>query len=165
MVVVETGGTMTSQSTSGRSAGGEAMQRPAGVTILAVLNYLMGAYLVVGSMFFVLALWLGPFFFVFLCVTALFLSLGYGLWKLRNWAWLIQIVLSAIYVLAFLLLSIGVLRDDFDTVDLFLGPGVTVINVVIILYLLRPQVKQAFGASSHSGGGPVDAGADHAHSL
>lgn len=60
------------------------MQRPAGVTILAVLNYLVGAYLVVGSMFFFLALWLGPFFFVFLCVTALFLSPGYGLWKLTQ---------------------------------------------------------------------------------
>lgn len=130
------------------------MQRPGGVTILAVLNYLVGAYLFFGSMFFFLALWLGPFFIVFVGVTTLFLSLGYGLWKLRSWAWLIQIVLSMIYAVAFLLLTIGVLRDDFDIVDLFLGPGVTVINVVIVLYLLRPQVKQAFGASRHSDGGP-----------
>ena len=130
------------------------MQRPAGVTILAVLNSLVGAYLVFGSMFGLLALWLGPFAVVFLCVTALFLSLGYGLWKLRNWARQIQIVLSMIGAVGCLLLTIGVLRNGFDTVDLFLGPGFTVLNVVIILYLLRPQVKQAFGASSHSGGDP-----------
>lgn len=130
------------------------MQRPAGVTILAVLNYLVGAYLVVGSMFGLLALWLRPFVVVFLCVTALFLSLGYGLWKLRNWARQTQIVLSMIGAVGCLLLAIGLLRDGFDTVSLFLGPGFTVLNVVIILYLLRPQVKQAFVASSHSGGDP-----------
>lgn len=130
------------------------MQRPAGVTILAVLNYLVGAYLVVGSMFGLLALWLGPFAVEFFCVTALFLSLGYGLWKLRNWARQTQIVLSIIGALGCLLLGIGLLRDGFDTVSLVLGPYFTVLNVVIILYLLRPQVKEAFGASSHSGGNP-----------
>ena len=36
------------------------MQRPAGITILALLNYLVGTYLFVGSMFGLLALWLGP---------------------------------------------------------------------------------------------------------
>jgi hypothetical protein len=73
---------MTSQST-GPSAGGEAMQRPVGVTILSVLNYLVGAYLVFGSMFGLLTLWPvlsawrwrdSPFAVVFLCVTALFLA-------------------------------------------------------------------------------------------
>ena len=122
-----------------------------GVTILAALNFLVGAYLVLMSF---LALWLGPFVVVYLCVTALFLSLGYGLWKLRNWARQIQIVLSMIYAVAFLLLTIGVLREYGFSVDLLLGPGFTVLNVGIILYLLRSQVKQAFGASSHSGGGP-----------
>ena len=130
------------------------MQRPAGVTILAVLNYLVGAYLVLGSMFGLLALWLGPFFVVFVCVTALFLSLGYGLCKLRNWARQIQIVLSMIGAVGCLLLTIGLLRDGFDSVSLILGSGFTILNVGIILYLLRPQVKQAFGTSSHSGGGP-----------
>ena len=132
------------------------MQRPAVVTILALLNYLVGAYLVVGSMFGLLALWLGPFAVVFLCITALFLSLGYGLWKLRNWARQTQIALNMLGAVGCLLLSIDVLRDrdGFDTVDLFIAPGLTVLNIVIILYLLRPQVKQAFGARSHSVGDP-----------
>lgn len=153
-MVVETGGSLTSQSISGPSAGGEAMQRPVGVTILAVLNYIVGAYLFVGSMFGLFALWLGPFAVVFWGVNALFFGLPYGLWKLRDWARWIQLVLSMIYAVAFLLLTIGVPNDGFDTVDLLLGPGVTVINVVIILYLLRPKVKQAFGASTHSGRSP-----------
>jgi hypothetical protein len=159
-MVVETVGSMTSQSTSGLSAGGEAMQRLTascigknlgGVTILAALNFLVGAYLVLMSF---LALWLGPFVVVYLCVTALFLSLGYGLWKLRSWARQTQIVLSMIGAVGWLLLTIALLRDGFDSVSLFLGSGFTVLNLVIILYLLRPQVKQAFGASSHSGGEP-----------
>jgi uncharacterized membrane protein (DUF2068 family) len=131
------------------------MRRPAGVTILAVLNYLVGAYLFVGSMFGLLALWLGPFAVVFWGVNALFFGLGYGLWKLRDWARWTQIVLSMIIAVGCLLLTIHMLRDDldFDSVILFFF-CFTVLNVVIILYLLRPQVKQAFGTSSHSGGGP-----------
>jgi hypothetical protein len=130
------------------------MQRPAGVTILAVLNYLVGAYLVLGSMFFLLALWLGPFFVVFVGVTALFLSLGYGLCKLRNWVRQAQLALSMIGTVGCLLLTIGVLRDGFDSGIILFFFAFTALNLVIILYLLRPQVKQAFGASSHSGGDP-----------
>jgi ABC-type uncharacterized transport system permease subunit len=130
------------------------MQRPAGVTILAVLNYLVGAYLFVGSMFGLMALWLGPFAVVFWGVNALFFGLGYGLWKLRDWARWTQIVLCMIGAVGWLLLTISVLRDGFDSETLFLGFGFTALNVVIILCLLRPQVKQAFGASSHSGGNP-----------
>lgn len=126
------------------------MQRPAGVTILAVLNYLVGVYLFVASMFGLFALWLGPFALVYWGVNALFFGLGYGLWKLRDWARWIQVVLSMIYAVAFLLLTIGVLREGFDSESLFVGLGFTVLNVAITLYLLRPQVKQAFGASSHS---------------
>lgn len=130
------------------------MQRPVGITILAALNYSVGAYLFIGSLFGLMALWLGPFAVVFWGVNALFFGLGYGLWKLRNWARETQIVLCMIGALAWLLLTVGVLREGFDSESLFLGLGFTVLNVVIILYLLRPRVKQAFGASSQSGGGP-----------
>ena len=130
------------------------MRRPAGVTILAVLNCLVGGYLFVGSLFGLLALWLGPFAVVFWGVNALFFGLGCGLWRLRSWAWLIQIVLSMIYAMGWLLLTIGVLREYGFSVDLLLGPGFTILNAGIILYLLRPQVKQAFGTSGHPGGGP-----------
>src|SRR6266851_1903130 len=86
------------------------MRRPAGVTILAVLNYLVGAYLFVGSMFGLLALWLGPFAVVFWGVNALFFGLGYGLWKLRDWARWTQIVLSMIIAVGCLLLTILMLH-------------------------------------------------------
>ena len=78
--------------------------------------------------------------------NALFLSLGYGLWRLRNWARQMQIVLSMIGAVGCLLLTINsLLRNGFDSGILFLGLGFAVPNVVIILYLVRPQVKQAFG--------------------
>lgn len=91
---------------------------------------------------------------MFLGVTALFLSLGYGLWQLGNWARQTQIVLSMTGAVGCLLLTISLLREGFDSVILFVGFGLTVLNVVIIVYLLRPRVKQAFSASSRSGGDP-----------
>ena len=147
---------MTSQSTSGTSAGGEAMQRPpVGVIILALLHYAVGLYLFVGSFFGLYALWLGPYAVVFWGVNAIFLILGYGLGRLRNWARWMQIVLSTIGAVGFPLITIDMLRDGVAFGSAVpVGFGFTVTNVVIILYLLRPQVKQVFGASSHSGGGP-----------
>ena len=131
------------------------MQRPAGVRILAVLNYLVGACMFGGSMFGLFALWLGPFALVFWGVNALFFGLGYGLWNLRDWARWTQIVLSMIAAVGCLLLTIGMLRDSLEVRGtLFFGFGSTVPNVVIILYLLRPRLKQAFGASSRSDGKP-----------
>ena len=115
-----------------------------GVTILAALNFLVGAYLVLMSF---LAFWLGPFVAVYLCVTTFFLILGYGLWKLRNWARQAQIVLCMMGVVGCLLITTGVLRDGFDSEMILFFFGFTALNVAIILYLLRPQVKQAFGAS------------------
>ena len=55
-----------------------------------------------------------------------------------------------------MLLTIDMLRDGFDRETLFVGSGFTALNVVIILYLLRPQVKEAFGRRSHSAGGSAE---------
>lgn len=123
------------------------MQRPVGVAILAVVNCFLGAYLFVGSMFGLLALWMGPLAVPFWGVIAFFLSLGYGLWKLRNWARWTQIVLSVIGPVGWLLFAIDEVRDSSDRTALFFGLGFAVPNVVVILYLLRPHVRRAFAAS------------------
>jgi uncharacterized membrane protein (DUF2068 family) len=72
---------------------------------------------------------------------------GIGLWKLANWARILQIVLLALgLVFGVFGLLIGAAQFNL---------GVTVIRLIImaieawiLIYLFRPHVKQAFGATS-----------------
>ncbi len=125
------------------------MTRPLGITILAILAIIFGA----APLFFALAtfgvlgsemlgataqlgqasLFLG---ILSLVVGALYLAFGIGAWTLKPWAWTLGVwsqVLALIQA-CFHLFSSGrtVLVD-------------ALIAAVILYYLFRPHVKQAFG--------------------
>jgi uncharacterized membrane protein (DUF2068 family) len=133
------------------------MNRPIGVTILAVLQLIFsGLTLLIG---------LGVFAFKDLIVEKLAqnpslpqepgliasfggvlivygligLLLGYGLFTLKGWAWITTLVFQAL----------GVLSNLFSLVSRQGSPGGAVLSIVIsaviIYYLLRPEVKRAFG--------------------
>jgi hypothetical protein len=83
---------------------------------------------------------------VFLGIAVLYAVIGVGFLKLQNWARILVIVLSALGVL---LNGLGIL-----TGLVHLHPLLAVwrlislgINLWIALYLLKPHVKQAFGAT------------------
>lgn len=146
------------------------MDRPTGVTVLAVLNFLGAAlYILLGVLFMVgmgalgavlgqsgqegsgaamgLLMGLGAVAGVVLIFFGLIaLAIGIGLWKLKNWARIITIVLSALGGLACLAgLLGGVMAAEIISIIvnvIFLG-----IYGLIIWYLFQAHVKQAFGVS------------------
>jgi len=130
--------------------------RPTGVTVLAVLSIISGVLSLLGGFG---ALLLGGLATVggaaqgnadaaalgivavviavtLLITGALSLVVAYGLWTLRGWAWITAIVLQVI----------GLAMNGFN---LFQGSSGAVfsiaIAVVVLYYLFRPNVKEAFG--------------------
>ncbi|HXJ05718.1 MAG TPA: hypothetical protein VNH65_11495 [Candidatus Acidoferrum sp.] len=141
------------------------MERPTGVTILAVLYFIGAAFLglcgilfiVGGSMLSGLAHGGGPGSALFamggavvggmfLVIAVLDLAIGIGFIKLQNWARIVAIILIGIGVLFGLigLLSMFVHLMIFALVFrvIFLA-----IEIWILVYLFKPHVKQAFGAT------------------
>lgn len=133
-----------------------ALSRPTGVTILAVLQLITSILSVIAGLTALLAreaiskqlstgstappelaaglpLWLGWFL---LLTGVLGLVLAWGLFTLKGWAWLLTLIFQGLNVLSNL--------SSFGS-----NPGGAVLGIVIaaviIYYLLRPEVKRAFG--------------------
>jgi uncharacterized membrane protein (DUF2068 family) len=140
------------------------MERPTGVTILAILAFVGAGLLVLAALGFLLvggvmlsrmaAMPMGmmggigvAFVAVFCLVFAvLYVVIGAGLWKLQNWARILAIVLAALAVLFQALGVLGALAHFHPF--LFIWRAIFLaIDVWIIVYLLKPNVKQAFGAT------------------
>jgi hypothetical protein len=141
------------------------MQRPTGVTILAVLYFIGAAFLglcgilfiVGGSMLSGLAQSGGPgsalFAMggavvggIFLVLAVLDLAIGIGFIKLQNWARILAIILIAIGVL-FGLLGLASMLAHLVVGVLVFRLVFLAIEIWILVYLFKPHVKQAFGAT------------------
>src|SRR5216684_2937832 len=138
------------------------MNRPVGVTILAILEFIGAVILVLlgigsivgmgllcaamsqsgggsagaGGIMAVIGGALSVFCFIFAAICAL---LGWGLWKLKNWARIIVIVLA---VLGAVFALLGLLQFSAAV-----AVGIVIrlaINGLIVWYLLRPDVAAAF---------------------
>ncbi len=140
------------------------MERPSGVTILAVLAFIGAGMLVLaallvflgGAMVANMAMRPGMGMIagiggailgiVFLGFAALYAVIGTGMLKLQNWARILVIILSG---LGAFLNAIGVLSAMFHFHPLLVVWRLILVgvNVWIALYLLKPHVKQAFGAT------------------
>ncbi len=124
------------------------MDRPLGITILAVLGFIGAiAFFAIAALFAALS----PIFMselksatpfmsilftagsiLFVIIGAVQLVISYGLWKGAGWAWWIYVILLAIGIVSSLLsLPQGVL-------------GIA-INGVVLYYMTRPHVKEYFG--------------------
>ncbi|HXX71305.1 MAG TPA: hypothetical protein VEI55_03370 [Candidatus Acidoferrum sp.] len=137
------------------------MERPTGVTVIAVLAFI-GAFCLFFAAF---GMFLGGAILsslanrpglgmiagmggaivgvVFLGVAAVYLVLGIGLWKLQNWARIVTVILVGLGLLfnAFSLLH-SVLH--LHVILFFMQAVVTAIDVWVVVYLLTPNVRQAF---------------------
>jgi hypothetical protein len=140
------------------------MERPAGVTILGVLAFLGAGLLLLAA----LGMFLGGAVIAnmaarpgmgmiagvggallgcfFLIIAVLYVVIGTGMFKLQNWARILVIVLS---FLGALLNAFGVLSALFHMHPLLIIWRLILvgINVWIAMYLLKPHVKLAFGAT------------------
>jgi uncharacterized membrane protein (DUF2068 family) len=144
------------------------MQRPTGVTILAILAFIGAGMLVLAA----LAMFAGGAILsrfanipqvgmvagvagavlavMFLGFAVLEFVIGLGLWKLQNWARILTIVLLC---LALLSSALGILMGLTHMLGMlffmlfFRRIIIAAIQVWILIYLLKPHVKQAFGAT------------------
>ncbi|MFW9870010.1 MAG: hypothetical protein ACFFFO_12870 [Candidatus Thorarchaeota archaeon] len=121
--------------TTGYSA--PAGDRPLGVTILAILEILGGLLnLLVAVGLFALGA-LDPFFgIIWLMVGAIMailallaLVIGWGLWALKSWAWMLALILNII----------NLILNIFSQ-----GWFGAIINLIIIIYLQQPDIKSRF---------------------
>ena len=121
--------------------------RPFGVTIISVLTILLGIWSFCGGLIafgtFGISLLgslfglgnpvgLGIFGVLWGVIAML---LGWGLWKMRSWAWLGTIIILSLRLFSF--------------VFAFFGPGSpdwigAIISVLLIVYLARPNIRSAF---------------------
>lgn len=142
------------------------MQRPTGVTVIAILQFLCAGVLVLGGLVFTLGMsamsavlaqrgnasgvgmgmlaGMGAAIGVVMILFAvLYGAVGYGMWNLKNWARIVTLVFTfigaGIYLIGFMasLLHFNILGLFWDT--LWLG-----VHGLIIWYLLQPGVAQAF---------------------
>jgi hypothetical protein len=152
----------------GRPPGAEElkMQRPTGVTILAVLAFLAGGFLVVAALLSLLGgavvsslgssgigmmagVGAALFAVFFLILAAVEVVIGIGLLKLQNWARIVTIVLVGLSLLG----SLGSIFNPFGHAHIFFLLFLirrlvfAAIDVWILWYLFQPNVKQAFGAT------------------
>jgi uncharacterized membrane protein (DUF2068 family) len=127
------------------------MQRPTGVTIIAVLAAIGG---VLGILSGLALIGLGGFIaasgvtggalapivgLLLLAYGVLALVLAYGFWTLKPWAWTLGIGLQAAGIV------INILQFMNDTTQLGSRIISIAISAAIIWYLYRPNVKAAFG--------------------
>jgi hypothetical protein len=139
------------------------MQRPTGVTVLAVLAFVGGGLLVLAA----LVMFVGGAMVstmtsyplgtlgtiggaivgvVLLGFAVLYVVLGLGLWKLQNWARILSLVLVGLGLLFNVLGLLGSLLH-FHLFLLLWRVIVVAIQVWIVMYLLKPEIKQAFAAT------------------
>jgi hypothetical protein len=139
------------------------MQRPAGVTIIAILGFVVGAVAAIEG----LLIWVnrGSFFgagtsfyfgggfagLVLLGGAALVIVTCIGLLKLQEWARILAIVLNAAHLV---MAALG-LMDAFRHLHTPFFVGVMLRHIVmlaigiwIIVYLIQPRVRKAFRASA-----------------
>jgi len=116
------------------------MKRPTGVTVIAVLLWFTGVINVIGG----LATMddLSGFWGGFQLVTGIVaIAFGFGCWFLKKWAWAGTIVLMGLNAVS--LIAVWIQYSDRVNVSRLLLP--LAINIVVIIYLMRPELRKAFG--------------------
>ena len=145
------------------------MGRPVGVTVLAILNFIGAAFCVLGGIAMILGgggiatlinqqggqgsagaagilAGLGAAAGVFIIIIGGVGALvGFGLWKLKEWARIISIVFAGIGAAMQLLGLLGSLAH-FNLFAVVWSLFWLAIDALIIWYLLKPEVKAAFQA-------------------
>jgi lysylphosphatidylglycerol synthetase-like protein (DUF2156 family) len=128
------------------------LNRPIGVTLLAVLHVLQAIVLILGGLALVVlgefrrrGLFGAPRFLsgllpvigvVLVVIALLYLGLAWGLWVGKGWAWVLSLVLAALGIIVSLL---SIVRGRFAPVI------VLVLDGLIAFYLFRPNVRAFFG--------------------
>lgn len=147
--------------------------RPTGVSVIAVLSFLGGISNIVAGLGLLFAPIPGqvaalatPFIvlgLVFVALGAFHIAVGWGLWELKNWARIVEIILRALSLIQFLVLgAIFLFGVDLSGIAPGLGLGrlsfpgygialwiLAAIPGIIVWYLLKPDVERLFVAEDY----------------
>ena len=115
------------------------MKRPAGVTVVSVLLWLIGIVNVISGFGIMSDISTG-WGLVQVAIGAAAVAFGIGCWQLKAWAWAGTIGLMGLNAVSILILWMR--YNDQIIVNRVLIP--LVINAVVIFYLLQPKVKESF---------------------
>jgi len=115
------------------------MNRPAGVTVIAILLWLTGALNVISG-FSVMDQVSTSSGLLQVAIGAAAVVFGFGCWQLKKWAWLGTIVLMGLNAAS--IIAIWVRYGDRIIVSRIIWP--LIVNAVVVAYLLRRDVKTAF---------------------
>lgn len=136
------------------------MQRPAGVTIIAILGFVVGALAAIVALLLLIrgnvSVMADMSFYggaaalsgvVLLGIAALVIATSVGLIMLQEWARILAIILNAVHLCA---AALGLMEGLRNIHTLFFfgmmlrHVVMIVIGVWIIVYLIQPKVKQVF---------------------
>lgn len=117
---------------------------PLGVSILALLDIVIGIFAVwmgVNTEFIRLghqlilidAVRLGD-----LVLGVVLIVAGFGLWKMKYWAWLISILFMAIG----LVLNVGLVLIDWELIHRYILA--ILIRIIVVVYLMQPEIRSEF---------------------
>jgi hypothetical protein len=119
---------------------GTGKKAPKGIVIITILTIISGLILLSMSVFSLIVLLplgpaklVGPFFLMILGIASIIVSIG--LYRGKGWAWTLLLVLSGFGAAGYLL---NIVNGQFISVI-----GV-VLDLVIIYYLYRPNVRKFF---------------------
>lgn len=129
------------------------MQRPTGITILAVLSAIGGVFGLLASIALIgiggavgAATGLGGFTVVAgligLAYSVVSLLLAYGFWNLRPWAWTLGVGAQGLGIVFAVLQFMN--NTSGNLVSLVISVGIA---AFILWYLFQPSIKAAFGRS------------------
>jgi hypothetical protein len=126
------------------------MNRPTGVTVLSILAFIAGAFTLIAGLLLTLmgtaiGSMGGPVFaaigafagVIFLVLGALYFLVGFGLWTLKPWAWMLTVILCGIGLALNLVQALSG--------DVVGGTFGLIVNGFVLWYMMRPHVKTAFG--------------------
>jgi hypothetical protein len=128
------------------------MNRPFGVTVIAILALINGLFgLCWPILIFTGSAFLGPIFGTIGVIAGIFLIVGpllhlifaYGAFNLRSWAWYLGLIASGITV-------IGVVIHLIQGGPFWSTIWGSVLSIIIFIYLLSANVRQAFGVAPHA---------------
>ena len=126
------------------------MNRPLGVTIIAILAFINGllglclpGLVIIGGG--IGALFSGGLGLIVVCGGLLlaagplvWLLVSYGAWNLRPWAWWAGMVATGITV-------VGVVVNIINGVGILQAMASAPLSIVIFIYLLLPDIRRVFG--------------------
>jgi len=123
------------------------MNRPFGITVIAVLFLISGLFgLCWPTLVFMGSAFLGPVFGTVGVIAGIFLIVGpllqlivsYGAFNLKQWAWYLGLISTGIVVL-------GVIINLFEGASFWSAVWGSLLSIIIFIYLLTPKVREAFG--------------------